>query len=32
MVHYSEEKKKKLALKALCFSLVQGKLYHQVQD
>jgi hypothetical protein len=32
MVHYNQEQKKKLALKALHFSLVQGKLYHQVQD
>jgi hypothetical protein len=32
MVHYSQEQKKKLALKDLNFSLVQGKLYHQIQD
>ncbi len=32
MVHYSKEQKKKLALRALRFSLVHGKLYRHGQD
>jgi hypothetical protein len=32
LIQYNQEQKKKLALRAWRFSLIQGKLYHQGQD